>query len=765
MTSLAKYEVVGTRPIRQDGVDKVTGRAIYGIDVSMPGMLHGKVLRSPHAHARILGIDVSKALAVDGVHAVITGADMPDVDMAEVNRAGLQSFIRAKRASLLAREKVLFDGHGVAAVAASTHHLAEEALALIEVHYEVLQPVMDVQAALKPDAPILHGDLGADISAAEAMSLFGGEIDSASSNVAVRLLLEEGDVARGFAEADVILEREHSTTMVHQGYIEPHSALAYVAPDGRLIVHCSSQGHFGVRDQLHQLLSWPISKIKVVPAEIGGGFGGKTQVYMEPLAALLAQKSGRPVKLTMTRAEVFRATGPASGVQTWIKLGVTNAGRITAVDIRLLAEAGAFPGGSSEGGEYAIAPYKVENFRIDAKSILVNKPKTGAYRAPGGPQGQFGMETLVDEVCRELEMDPLEFRQVNASREGDLRPNGTRFGVIGNEQTVSAAQASDHYRSPLRRNNTRLRYGRGVASGFCRNSGGKSSVVARLNSNGTVTLLEGSVDIGGTRTAIAMQAAEVLGIPVGDVDPSVPDTDSIAYTTTTAGSRTAVDTGWAAIKAAQDLQNQMAAGLAEFWDVEVTAVVVHKGRFSQNGESLSFKAAAAILDDEGHTPVGTASLDPGGTGPAFAVHIADVAVDEETGKVDVVRYTAVQDAGTAIYPPYVEGQMEGGVAQGVGWTLNEEYSYDANGHLLNTSLLDYRMPTALDLPMLECVIVEVPNPGHPFGARGVAEVGIVPPLAAVANAIYDAVGVRMCHLPASPHKVQAAIAARTSTVS
>jgi CO/xanthine dehydrogenase Mo-binding subunit len=753
MRSTTKHAVIGTRPIRHDGVDKVTGRAIYGIDVSMPGMLHGKVLRSPHAHARVQRIDVSKALAMDGVHAVITGADMPNPanGLAAPSELGVQ-YLQDKSASLLARDKVLFDGHGVAAVAASNRHVAAEALDLIEVDYELLTPVLDVRAALEPNAPLLHADLRTD---------FGGAIDSNPSNVAIRSLVEEGDIARGFADADLVLEREHSTTMVHQGYIEPHSALAYVAPDGRLIVHCSSQGHFGIRNELAGLLVWPISKIKVVPAEIGGGFGGKTTGQMEPLAALLAQKTGRPVKLTMTRAEVLRATGPASGVRTRVKLGVTKAGRITAVEFDLLAEAGAFTAGSTEGGEFALGPYSVDNFRIDAKAILVNKPKTGAYRAPGGPQGQFAMETLVDEVCRELEMDPLEFRQLNASCEGDLRTNGTRFGVVGHKETVSAAQDSDQYRSPIRRSNARLRYGRGTASGFCRNSTGKSSVVARLNPDGTVTLLEGSVDIGGTRTAVAMQAAEVLGIPVNDVDPNVPDTDSIAVTGPTAGSRTAVDTGRAAVVAAHDLQTKMVTGLADYWDVDVADVAVQNGTFSQNGESLSFKAAAAVLDGEGHTPIGAASVGPAeGIAPAFAVHVADVAVDEETGKVDVVRYTAVQDAGTAIYPPYVEGQMEGGVAQGIGWALNEEYIYDAQGHLLNTSLLDYRMPTSLDLPMLECVIVEVPSPDHPFGARGVAEVGIVPPLAAVANAIYDAVGVRIRDLPATPAKVQAAIAAK-----
>ncbi len=750
-----QYQVIGTRPIRHDGVDKVTGRAIYGVDVSMPGMLHGKVLRSPHAHARIRSIDTSKAAAVAGVHAIITGADMPDpgAGVAEANESGLQS-VRYKSASLLARDKVLFHGHGVAAVAATNPHLAEEALDLIEVEYELLPPVLDVMAAMKPDAPILHDDLFTE---------FGGDVADAPSNVSRRGLQIEGDVELGFAKADLTLEREYSTTMVHQGYIEPQNALAYVAPDGRLIVHCSSQGQFGIRDELNRLLGWPVSKIRVVPAEIGGGFGGKTTVYLEPLAALLARKAGRPVKLTMDRSEVLMATGPASGVHTRVKMGVTKEGRITAVDIHLVAEAGAYPGGASGGGNCAIGPYSVENFRLDSYDVVVNKPKSAAYRAPGAPQGEFAMESIVDEICRDLKIDPLEFRRLNASHEGDLRGDGSRFGIIGNLEMIETALATDHYRTPLPESTNGRTFGRGVASGYWPNGGGKSSAVARLNPDGTVMLLEGSVDIGGSRTSIAMQAAEALGIPAEDVDPMVPDTDSIAYTGMTGGSRVTFATGWAAIEAAQDLKRQMIEGLADYWDVGSESIEAKDGAFTHNGEAVSFREAAAILEEEGHTPVGKASPSPQGVGPAFALHIVDVAVDEATGKVDIERYTALQDAGTAIYPPYVEGQMEGGVAQGVGWALNEEYVYDQDGHLLNASLLDYRMPTTLDLPLIDSVIVEVPNPGHPYGARGVAEVPIVPPLAAVTNAIEDASNVRMRDLPASPRKVRAAIAEATGS--
>ncbi len=745
------YKVIGTRPVRHDGVDKVTGRAIYGVDAHMAGMLWGKVLRSPHAHARIRSIDTSRAEAMEGVLAVMTAADLPDpgAGVAEANESGLQSK-RYKSASLMAHDKVLFEGHPIAAVAAANKHVAEEALALIDVDYELLPVVLDVRKAMKPDAPLLLDDLYMDT---------GGNRADQPSNVASRTIHEEGDVEAGFAAADRVFEGEYTLSMVHQGYIEPHNALAYWSADGHLRVECSSQGQFGIRSELADHLHWPISKINVFPSEIGGGFGGKTTIYLEPLAAVLSRKSGRPVKLTMSRSEILRATGPAPGGYAWVKIGVTNEGRITAAQAMYAFDAGAYPG-SAVGAAClcAFGPYKLTDFRIDGYDVVVNKPKSHAYRAPGAPQGEFAVDSLVDEICDEMGFDRLEFRAMNASEEGDLRANGTRYHCIGNHEVIEAARTSDHWQAPIGSAPGRQR-GRGIASGFWMNGGGMSTAVAQLNSDGTVTLREGSVDIGGTRTSVAMQAAETLGIPVEDVDPIVPDTDSIAFTGVTGGSRVTFATGWAAIEAARDLRQKMVDGLADHWDVASESIVAEDGAFRQNGEAVSFKEAASILDGDDLRPVGSATVVPEGAGNTFAIHIADVDVDLETGKVDVVRYTAIQDAGTAIYPPYVEGQMEGGVAQGIGWALTEEYVYDADGHMRNVSLLDYRMPTTLDVPMIESIIVEVPNPGHPYGARGVGEIPIVPPLAAITNAIADATGARMRDLPASPPKVQAAIAA------
>ena len=746
-----EFSVLGTRPIRQDGVDKVTGRAIYGADARAGGMLHAKVLRSPHAHARILSIDLSRAAALPGVHAIVTAADLPEIDARkriEENETGMQS-LRYKSANLLARDKVLYHGHAIAAVAAVDAITAEEATRLIDVRYEVLPPVMDVRQAMEPDAPLLLDDLFTDT---------GGKRASTPSNIAMHWIFAEGDLDRGFAEADHVFEREFTTATVHQGYIEPQNALAYWSPDGALTLECSSQGQFWIRDEMSKLLEWPISKVRVIPLEIGGGFGGKTTSYLGPLAALLSRKSGRPVKMTMDRSEILIGSGPTSGSYMRVKLGVTRDGRITAAQAFLAYEAGAFPGSPVTGGAVgAFGPYNVSSFRVDAFDVVVNKPKTHAYRAPGTPQSAFAVETLVDEVCERLGLDKIEFRLANAAREGDIRADGTRYQRIGMVECLEAARASDHWRSPLLAPDApRKKRGRGIASGVWKNAGGRSSVLARLDPDGSVTLLHGSVDIGGTRTSLAMQLAETLGITVDDVRSIVLDTDAISYNDVTGGSRTTNVSGHAAHMAGQDLQRQVRQKLAELWGVSPEDVVIDGAAFVCGSRRVTLREAAKQLTGAGMQLVGSADLFQShfqGVGPSFAVHLADVEVDEETGAVKVLRYTAVQDAGKAVYPPYVEGQMQGGVLQGVGWALNEEYVYGADGRMRNQSLLDYRMPTALDLPMIETVLVEVPNPGHPYGVRGVGEVPIVPPLATVANAIAHATGIRQPKLPASPRAI------------
>ena len=748
MAEKKEYKVVGTRPIRHDGVDKVTGRALYGADFQAAGLLHGRVLRSPHAHARIKSIDTTRAEAYPGVKAVVTAKDFPQVGdtIADLGEGAVQ--LKDLQDNVLAGEKALYKGHQVAAVAAINPHIAEEALELIDVEYEVLPPVVDVREAMKPDAPLLHEDLRTDEM---------GKQSENPSNVASHFQHKKGNLEKGFAEADVVIEHEFTTQTVHQGYIEPHNATALHNPDGQLTIWCSTQGAFGVRQQVSSILQIPISKIKVVPMEIGGGFGGKIQVYIKPIAAMLSMKTGRPVKVLMNRADVFEGTGPTPGSYVRVKIGATNEGQITAAEGYLAYEAGAYPGSPVGAGAMCIySCYNVENALVDGYDVVVNKPKSSAYRAPGATNAAFAVETIIDEICEKIQMDPLEFRILNSAKEGDTRVDGPPLPRVGFIETVEAAKEHPHYSAPLEGENT----GRGVASGFWPNFGLKSSVSINVNTDGTISLVEGSTDIGGTRAAIAMQAAEVLGIPAESVTPTVVDTDSVGYTDVTGGSRTAFATGYAAYNAAQDVKEQMIQRAAKLWDVDVEEVEFSDGLFRcVNGktEQIDFKGLAGILDETGGPIVGRASADPTQPGPSIGTHVVDVEVDPDTGKVEILRYTTSQDAGRAIHPSYVEGQMQGGAVQGIGWALNEEYMYNDDGEMTNASFLDYRIPTSFDLPMIDAVIVEVPNPGHPYGVRGVGETPIVAPPAAIANAIYRAVGVRMKDLPMSPGRILKAL--------
>lgn len=742
MASQPQYRVIGQRPIRHDGVDKVTGAAKYGADTLLPGMLYGAIKRSPHAHARLVSIDTSRAEALPGVTAVMTSDDLPSVshEIVEMGEdAVAQDYLSA---NIMARGKVLFHGHPVAAVAATDYGTALEAAELIEVEYEVLPAVLDVEDAMAADAPILWDDLRTDE--------FGQEGED-PTNVAMHMVHEHGDIAAGFEEADVVVERTFHTAMVHQGYIEPHASTCIWRKDGRIEVWTATQGAFQIRDQLASLLKMEVSQVKVTPTEIGGGFGGKFTAYTDLPAAVLSRKSdNRPVKITMSRTEVLQATGPTSGSVITVKMGAKADGQLTASHATLIYEAGAVPGSPvGAGAGVILAPYKHENVRIDAYDVLVNRPKTGAYRAPGGTNAAFASETVIDELADELGMDPLEFRLKNAAKEGDRRPDGPIYLKIGYKETVETAIDHPHMASDMEGEHR----GRGVASGFWFNGGGRSSMSASVNADGTVNLLEGSTDIGGSRASIAMQLAESLGITAEMVNPMVVDTDSVGYNDGTGGSRVTFATGYAAYELGQQLGRIMCEKLASVWEVEDGSVSLNAGVFSHNGQSANFVEAAGILDKGDVPVVASVSLSPNQPGPAFATHIVDVEVDVETGKVEILDYTAIQDVGKAIHPSYAEGQIQGGVVQGIGWALNEEYVYGDDGLLANASLLDYRMPTSLDLPMIDTVMLEVENPGHPYGVRGVGEVPIVPPAAAIANAIYDAVGVRLTELPMSPARV------------
>ncbi len=738
-------KVIGTRPIRHDGTDKVTGRAVYGNDLFLPGMAFGQIKRSPHAHARIKSIDTSAAEAVPGVYAVVTRADFPDLTDRIANLGEGAVNLADLSGNVMARDKVLYRGHAVAAVAASSPHIAEEALARIKVEYEPLPAVTWVLDALAEDAPLLHEQLCTDRM---------GRRDEKPSNVGKYFRFEKGDVEKGFAEADLVIEREYKTASVHQGYIEPHVSTALWNSDGHLKIWTATQGSFTCRQQTAELLELPVSRVTVVPCEIGGGFGGKIPVYLEPVAAILSRKCGRPVKIVMTRADCFEGSGPTPGSFVRVKLGAKSDGRLVAAQAWLAYDAGAYPGGVIAPGCMCVfSCYDIPHALVEGHDVVVNKPKTAAYRAPGATQAAFACESVVDELAEKLGKDPIEFRLQNAAREGTRRVDGPVYPRIGLVETLEAARDSDHYQSKLAGPNR----GRGVACGFWFNIGLKSSAAANVNADGTVTLIEGSTDIGGTRTSVAMQLAETLGIAAEDVLPQVVDTDSVGYTDVTGGSRVTFATGLAAYHVGLDIREQMSQRAAALWDCSPEQVEFADGSFRHGDNVISFRELAGKLNELGGPVVGRAAVSPEGSTNGFGAHIADVEVDPETGKITVLRYTAVQDAGRAVHPSYVEGQMQGGAVQGIGWAINEEYAFDESGRMTNASFLDYRMPTSLDLPMIDTIIVEVPNPTHPYGVRGVGETPIVPPPATLANAIYKAAGVRMQQLPMSPPVVWKAI--------
>ena len=737
------YKYVGTRPVRHDGLEKVTGRARFAADLDMSGQLHGIVVRSPHAHARIVSIDTSEAEAMPGVKAVITGDDFPAV------APGHRQYDMC--INVIARDKVLYEGHAVAAVAASTRDQAQAAAAAIKVEYDVLPAVLTIDQALAADAPVLHAHMmtaGANPPAEEP------------SNISNITRFSGGELDAGFAEADLVIEREFTTQPVHQGYIEPHACVADTGQDGHTTIWCSSQGHFNVRSSTATLLGWETTRIRVIPAEIGGGFGGKTTIYLEPLAVALSAKAGRPVKMVMTRDEVFRATGPAPGTKLRIKLGVQSDGNLVAGDAYLIYTNGAYAGpGGLLGAMTVFESYKIPNFEVEALDVVINTARSAAYRAPAAPLTAYAMETMLDEVAEELGIDAMDLRLKNAVAEGDPSTMGFPFARIGFVECLEAVRDHPHYTAPLGPNQ-----GRGLAAGYWFNIGESSSATVNLNEDGTATVVTGSPDIGGSRASMALMAAEELGIDPHDIRPVVGDTEAVGFTDITEGSRATFATGMAVVEACRKMVVELRGRAAKMMGVDVDDVDWVDGQAVYTGsdgdkDPLSMAAICAKAKRTGGPLTATGSLEAHGAGPGFAVHLCDVEVDPETGVVRVVRYTASQDAGTAIHPSYVEGQIQGGVAQGVGWALNEEYIYDADGVMENPSFLDYRVPVASDLPMIDAIIVEVPNPAHPYGVRGVGETGIVPPIPAVANAIYNATGCRLRDLPMSPIRVLEAITA------
>ena len=733
---------VGTSPDRPDGLDKVTGRARFGADLSLPGMLFGAIVRSPHAHAKILRIDTSKAEALDGVKAVVTRADFA---------TGLEGENGYILENVMAGETALYDGHAVAAVAASSALIARDAAKLIEVEYEVLPHVTDVDAAMAEGAPVINADY-ADASVPEGMH----------PNVVRHHESGHGDVEAGFAEADLIVEDSYVTEAAHQGYIEPNACVAQMGSDGKGELWCCTQGHWIVQKTCAALLGIETSQLRVTASEIGGGFGGKTTVFVEPVALALSRKASRPVKIAMQRSEVLRATGPTSSASMDIRIGFKKDGTITAAEGTFRLQGGAFPGAPMEmSAMCAFACYDLPNVRQVGWDVVANRPKQAAYRAPGAPMAAFAVESVIDTACNKLGLDPIDVRLKNAARDGSKASYGPTFDQIGMVATLEAAKAHPHYSAPLEPGQ-----GRGVASGFWFNHGGETSVSLSLSEDGTCQVSVGTPDIGGSRASMALMAAEVLGIPYENIRVTIADTATLGYNDVSHGSRVTYASGLATIKAARDAVNKLCKRAAAKWGIPEDAVkwedgcAVPSGPNAGDFDPLPLAEITKTMGSTGGPISGHFEATPEGAGVSFGTHIVDAEVDQETGATRIVRYTVVQDAGKAVHPAYVEGQYQGGAAQGIGWALNEEYIYGEDGRLQNTVFLDYRIPVASDLPMIDAVIVEVPNPGHPFGVRGVGETGIVPPLAAIANAVSNAAGVRLKSLPMNPAKILEALEAQ-----
>ena len=745
------YAVVGKRLPRIDAGERVTGRAIFAADLVRPGMVVGRIKRSVHAHARIRQIDTSRARALKGVLAVVTATDFPEVrpgTLIPFGETGADAWVSA--VIVLARERVLWRGQPVAAVAAVDAHVAAEALDLIAVDYEPLPALLSIDAAMAADAPVIHPDL-------KPKGFDGGL--APVRNAGSRTLVERGDVAAGLASSAATGEASVVVDTAHQGYIEPHACVAEADPQGNVTIWASTQGGFQTEIQTSVILGLPQSKLKVVPMEVGGGFGGKITVHVEPIAARLAQISGRPVKVVMSREEMLAGgSGPAAAAQIRVKVGADGAGKLTAIDGHYLFDTGGIPGTPTTLLMQASANcYQWPAVRLEGLDIVTNKPRTEAYRGPGGIQAAFAVEQAIDELAIRLDMDPLELRRRNASVTGSAMPIGTPFPSLGLTTILDRVAAHPCWTEPLAPG--RLPRGRGLALGYWRGTSMTSAAHVTMSGDGKPMVTMGSVDISGTRTAMAQVAAEEFQLAIDDVAVVMGDTKSVGYSDAAAGSRVGRTMAAAVSEACRDALGQLRRRAAEKLQAAEGDLAYAAGVFRVAGSGSAsinlFELMRATLTDGAIIGRGVSTKLPFGV--EIGAQVADVEVDPETGQVTVLRYTAFQDVGRALNPVAVEGQIEGSVVQGIGWALTEGFDYAPDGRMRNASLLDYRMPTALDVPPIEVVLIEVPVPGVPYGVRGVGEMPIVPPGAALANAIRRAVGVRVGHMPMTPERVRAAV--------
>jgi carbon-monoxide dehydrogenase large subunit len=734
---MPEERVLGKNYPRVDAADKVSGRSQYAGDVYLPGMLICKVLKSSRPHARILRIDTSTAEQVPGVRAVITGKDVPDV------RFG-SGAVKDRR--VFALEKVRYVGEPLAAVAAVDEIAALEALDLIQVEYEDLPAVTDPIDALKPDAPLVHEDLPS----------YDGYAAGMGGNVCTVLDSDRGDVDRAFAEADYIFEDTFRSQGINQGYLEPMACVANVDPSGRINVWTSTQGPYAVRASLAAVLQMPIARLRIIPMELGGGFGAKLRLCLEPYPVFLSLKTGKPVKIVATREEVFTLSGFRLPTTIYLKTGVLQDGTIVAREAISIFDMGAYLGaGVQSGVSHTIGPYNIPNHRVRSYAVYTNKIWAGSYRASGVADVTFAVESHTDTIARKLAMDPWELRMKNILKEGDIAIQGGRIPRNGLRQTLEAIKERMHWPN-------KSAAGNGVGLAVCqwRSGSGPSTASISINEDGAVSLLTGSVDITGTDTVLAQIAAAVLGVDMQQVIVARRDTDVAPFTSPSGGSRIVYSQGKAVQLAADDAKRKLMVLAAERLQVPLEALACAGGRVyaadnPERGYSLGELARLSFTSKAGPI-LGTASLSAMPFAPVFNAQAAEVTVDKETGTVRIVRFVQAQDVGVAINPMAVEGQIEGGAVQGIGRALSEAVVIQ-DGQILNPSLTTYLMPLAPDIPAIENVLVEVPTEEGPFGARAVAEPPGFGPPAAIANAIEDAVGVRIKELPLSADKILCAL--------
>jgi CO/xanthine dehydrogenase Mo-binding subunit len=764
MKTTREVKGVGLSIPRPDGPEKVTGQTQYVADVKPRGLLHAKLLRSPHAHARIVRIDASRARALPGVRAVLTAADIPELKRKPATRAH----------AVLAIDRVVFVGHPVAAVAADEPAIAEEALDLIDVQYEVLAVAVDPLLSMQPGAPPV-ADAGTEADTSEALAHSGvaaakTEAPAKAANIAQQAHLHKGDVAKGFAESDLVLERTYRVPMVHQGYLEPHAVLAQWDQGGLLTLWASTQGSFNTRSEVADVLHIPENRIRVIPLECGGGFGGKIRALCEPITALLARATGRPVRYVMTRREELEAGMPAPQVIIRLKAGVKRDGTLTALSGETILDSGSISGAVLTMSLVFLGSlYKWPSFDLRGYEVLTHKPSVAAYRAPTAPQTVFAIDSLMEEIAHRLGLDSVEFRLRHLMREGDPMANGQPWQSNGAREVLERTAAHPLWRDRARWSasadgNGGLRRGTGLALGGWIPGLQPTGATVRLNPDGSLSVLTGQVDIAGTNVALAQIAATAFGLDVDQIRITTGDTDTAPVTGLSAGSKTIYTVGAAVMEAAQDARRQAFEIAASEMEASVNDLEMEDGKVFVRGVP-SRSITLAQIGKKGNLymskvpPVlGVSHPAFALQAPAFAAELVRIEVDPETGEVTLKDVVVVQDAGKAINPLGVEGQMQGGAVQSLGFALTEGLLFDDKGRLTNPSLLDYRKLTAADLPKIETIIVEVPAPAGPFGARGVGEPPIVPAPAAVANAVADATGARITDLPITPERIAMAVA-------